>query len=205
MIRSLSYGFGTATVCVLLIMSAGCSGSSPRTRFYLLAPLDTAAETNHEQRSDHRISVGIAPVELPAYLDRPQIVTRLSDNQLRLAEFDHWAEPLQDTFSRVLIENVCTLLCADSIAVSPWRRSADVDYRVRVEVIRMDSDFEGVSSLVARWTITGDNGKTLVLAKKSSYTTRTSALDYGAIVAAHSTLIGRLSEEIAKEIKALSL
>ena len=40
------------------------------------------------------LTVGVGPVTLPPYLDRPQLVTRAGSNRAVLADFDSWVEPL---------------------------------------------------------------------------------------------------------------
>ena len=45
-------------------------------------------------------SLGLGPVDLPAYLDRTQIVTRGEGNLMLMAEFDQWIEPVQANFTR---------------------------------------------------------------------------------------------------------
>ena len=57
--------------------------------------------------------IGVGPITVPKYLDRPQIVTRSGRNQLALGEFDRWAEPLQDNVLRVLAENLAFLIPTD--------------------------------------------------------------------------------------------
>ena len=43
-----------------------------------------------------KVAINIAPVELPDYLNRLQIVTRDGRNELKLAEFDRWAGSLAE-------------------------------------------------------------------------------------------------------------
>jgi uncharacterized lipoprotein YmbA len=67
------------------------------------------------------MTIGIGPVTLPKYLDRPQIVTFTSPYALNVVEFDRWAEPLESTFVRVLAENLALLLPRAHVVVSPCR------------------------------------------------------------------------------------
>ena len=71
--------------CVLLVLG-GCLGTPP-TRFYLLPTLtDVSAPAATGERA---LTIGVGPVTLPPYLDRPQIVTRASQAQLHVAEKHH--------------------------------------------------------------------------------------------------------------------
>jgi len=71
---------------VLLVLSG--FAKTPPTRFYVL-PVLTGAETaalSSGVKPD--LTIGVGPVTLPPYLDRPQIVTRASRAKLELGEFD---------------------------------------------------------------------------------------------------------------------
>lgn len=179
---------------------AGCASSAP-SRFYVLSPLASSKAESQALKDEVCIAIGIGPVELPAYLDRPQIVTRVSENELNLAEFDKWAEPLKDNLFRVLAENLSTLLCADAISIFPWKGPTPIDYQVEVTVIRMDGNVGGNASLVARWAIFRENDKKMLLTRKSSYSEPLSSQNYKALVSAQSRTIADLSREIAEAIK----
>jgi uncharacterized lipoprotein YmbA len=188
------------TIVALLMHLAGCASSAP-TRFYVLSPLTSSKAESQVLKDEGCIAIGIGPVELPAYLDRPQIVTRLSENELDLAEFDKWAEPLKDNFSRVLVENLSTLLCADAISIFPWKGPTPIDYQVEVTVIRMDGNVGGNASLVARWAIFRQNDRKMLLTRQSNFSRRISSESYKALVSAQSRAIADLSREIAEAIK----
>ena len=179
---------------------AGCASSAP-SRFYVLSPLVSSKAESQALKDEGCITIGIGPVELPAYLDRPQIVNRVNENELNLAEFDKWAEPLKDNFSRVLVENLSTLLYADAISIFPWKGSTPIDYRVEVTVIRMDGKIGGNASLVARWAIFRENDRKMLLTRQSSYSESLRSQSYKALVSAQSRVIGDLSREIAEAIK----
>jgi uncharacterized lipoprotein YmbA len=104
----------------------------------------------------------------------------------------------------VLAENLSVLLSTHRVIVYPWKRSASIDYQVIVDVTRFDGAVGGDVSMRARWTLLGDDGKKVLLTTLQSFSGRTEAKTYEALVAAHSQLLADLSSEIAKEIIALS-
>ena len=65
---------------------AGCAGTEP-SNYYLLSALP-APETPIRATPSDQLAVGVGPVTLPMYLDRPQLVTRASPNRLDLAAFN---------------------------------------------------------------------------------------------------------------------
>jgi uncharacterized lipoprotein YmbA len=180
---------------------AGCAGS-PHTRFYVLAPVAGAEQPNSAVSAEAGLAVGIRRVALPDYLDRPQIVTRAGPNTLDLAEFDRWAAPLGDAFSRILAENLAGMIPTDRVAVFPWPRGVQPDYEVTVEVTQFEGRLGGECALVARWSVFGRESKALLTTGKSSLREPAGG-DYETLVSAESRLIGALSRDIATAVKTI--
>jgi uncharacterized protein len=124
---------GKTSICLLLIMIVGCA-SSPPSRFYLVSPLSKESSTSQHSADEECVSIAIGYVRLPEYTNRPQIVTFTSENELTRSQFDLWAEPLQDTFARVMAENLTQLLCTKRVYLS-WMRSIKPDYHVEALIL----------------------------------------------------------------------
>lgn len=192
----------SALLCLALGgLLAGCS-SAP-TRFYVLTPIAVSAGPP-SAGSGPGLSIGIGPVELPDYLDRPQIVTRLDQNQFKLADFDAWSEPLKDNFTQVLAENLSLLLATERVFVYPWRRENRVNYQVTVKVIRFDRQVEGDSVLTVRWRILGADNREELRVQTATYTAPAAGSDYPATVAAMNQTLTTLSRDIAGALKGLA-
>lgn len=182
---------------------AGCSGTEP-SNYYLLSTLPAPESPIRAVPSD-QLAVGVGPVSLPMYLDRPQLVTRASPNRLDLAEFDRWAEPVQDMFSRTLAENVSALIGSDLVYVLPRRRTPELDYQVSVEVFRFDRGAEGEVKLLARWTITEDNEETSLITRRSMIIEPTPPdSEAEAVIVALSRAVESLGREIARDLQGLA-
>jgi uncharacterized lipoprotein YmbA len=138
---------------------------------------------------------------LPRYVDRPQIVTRTSPYELKLAEFDRWAEALDTNFSRVLAENLALLLPTARVVMSPWSRSTPIDYQITVDVIHFVSQVGGDSLLIADWTLFRGEGPDVLTSARSRFTASPSGQDYSAIVAAMSQTVASLSREIGTTLR----
>jgi uncharacterized lipoprotein YmbA len=145
-------------------------------------------------------AVGVGPVLLPAHLDRPQIVTRASENRLVLAEFHKWGEPLNTNFARALAEGLAVLLATEHVAIFPWRRAVPVDYQLEVRVARFAAGPDDNVLLRCRWTLSDKRGRTLVT-KASSFTEPASPQDYDATVAAMSQTVAALAREVATALQ----
>jgi uncharacterized lipoprotein YmbA len=188
----------------LVMVLLGCA-STPPTRFFVLSPV-SGFEKMGTREGERCFAIGIGPVKIPEYLNQPEIVTRITQNEVRLDEFAEWAEPLEDNISRTLAENLSSLLCIRTIAIFPWRGQTPIDYRIDVHVIQMDGILGESASLDVAWSITDgtDRKKSPLLTKRSTYKESTGGGDYGAFVSAQSRNLASLSREISETILVLS-
>ncbi len=189
--------FGT-----LWLVLSGCA-SSPTPRFYLLSSLEATSQEMKPSAEERCFSIGIGPINIPDYIDRPQIVTRGAPIEFKLAEFDRWGEPVKDNLKRVLAKNLSMLLCTKTIAFFPWRGGIPIDYRIEMEILRLDGSLGGNVSLEAWWMVFSGDGKKMLIAKKSTFTEAVGGQDYKSLVGAESRALGTLSREIAEVIKTL--
>jgi uncharacterized lipoprotein YmbA len=181
--------------------AAGCGNSEP-SRYYILTPMASSHAAQAAISDDPELTVGIDPIELPQYLDRPQIVTRTTRNELQFAEFDRWAEPLGDNFGRVLLEDLSTLLSAHRILVVPTAGEVPPDYRVIVEVTRFDRDAGGDSVLTVRWTVFDGDRNPLVI-RESRLSEPVAKPGHAATVVAMNRAVAQLGRDIAAAIMTL--
>jgi uncharacterized protein len=184
---------------------AGC-GDAP-TRLYVL----TADIAKPSSASAQGIPIGVGPVTLPKYLDRPQVVTRTGSNSLNQADLDQWGGNLADNITRVVATNLANLLNTDRVSLYPWQDQVPVDYQVTIDVAKFEQDADGTIVLDAFWRLVNPSaGKTLVM-RRSIYredgtpvvTTGSGAAaarSYDAVAAAMSRDIAALSRDIASEI-----
>jgi uncharacterized lipoprotein YmbA len=176
--------------------------TSTPSRFYLLNSLSTS-ETMAATATPQGPIIGVGPITMPKYLDRPQIVTRTGDNQLALGEFDRWAEPLQDNVARVLAENLARLIPTDQVLLQTWPRSAPLDYQVTVEVLQFDGWLGGESRLVALWSIL-DGAELSLWSQRAALNAPVSGREYEALVIAMSQLLESFSRDLAGAIQRLA-
>jgi len=194
-------GFFVSVGLVLcLVLLVGCASDAP-SRFYLLNPL--TGEGAVQRAAESCVSVGIGPIKLPEYVNRPQIVTHTTPNELLLSYFDLWAEPLADGIPRILAENVSRLLCTKEIVLFPWKPSRIPDYRVEMEVLHMDGTLNKTASLEAWWCISHGTNKKARVTGRSSYSESVAGQDYGALVQAYSRILAALSRDIAETLREL--
>jgi uncharacterized lipoprotein YmbA len=182
-------------------LTVGCA--SQPSRFYLLSALPSTEMSTPVASGQPGLTIGVGPVVLPRYLDRPQIATRTSAYELKLAEFERWAEPLDANFTRVVAENLATLIPSARVTPFPWPRATPIDHQVLVEVTHFLSQMGGESLLTADWTLLKGEGPQILAMGKSRVSVPTSGQDYTSIVAAMSQTVAELSREIAAATKGL--
>jgi uncharacterized lipoprotein YmbA len=194
----------TAVVLAALCFLAGCSILSPqpdRSRFYVLtSSVDAPGPTSGAAA----YTLGLGPIKFPDYLDRSQIVTRVAPNQVVFSDVDRWAEPLDRNFSRVLSENLARLLNTERIISLPTFVPTNVEYEIPIEVLRFESDGSGVVELTARWAIRRPKEGKLLHTRESRIVETASEARTQAMVVALSGAVGKLGEEIAREIERLA-
>ncbi len=190
-------------VCTPVLGGCSLARQQSQTRLYVLTALPPA-ERAPQAGATHSDIIGVGPVALPQYANRPQIVTGNSGQELRRAPFDNWAEPLEDNFARVLAENLSILLATDQVAVFPWKGPMPIGYQVVVEVTQFLGEPGGQVLLDAVWSIVGKNGKDVLVRKKSSFSEPVGAQGYTALAAAMSRVVAALSRDIATTITTLS-
>ena len=184
-----------------VLMLCGCLGRSPQTKFYLLypSPSPKATEVVTAQKD---LRIGVGPVELSEYLDRPQIVSQTSESELRVDQFNQWAEPLEGNIARVLARNLSTLLSTKNLFLFPWSGSTQIDYQAKLIII----DFKGTPDnnvlLRAHYTIF-DGSKNPLAMNVVKIIQPISEPGYEGLVTSMSKVIDELSSKIAETIMAL--
>jgi len=143
-------------------------------------------------------------VEIPSYLDRPQIVTLRGPHQIHMAEFDRWAGTLKENINSVIAQNLSTLLSGDQVYVFPWRSVKPFDYQITVRIIHFDAVQGEMVNLDARWVISEQEGRHMLLEQGSQIRIPFSGKGYENIVSAQSQALGELSREIAAAIQGFS-
>ena len=188
-------------ILVFLLFLTGC-GTTKSSRFYTLNSLKTQDTAQKTTSSDRDLSIGIGPVSIPDYLERPQIVSRTSQNELYIDEFNRWAGSLENDIARVLSGNLSTLLSEEHVSVLTSMPAAAVEYRIMLNVTRFDIMPDNTFLLKTQWRILGKDEKKLLM-RESYLSEQIDGKDYGARVAAMSRAIEMLSRDIAEAMKPL--
>ena len=151
-----------------------------------------------------QVAIGIGPIRLPEYLDRRNIIVRNSRNEFELAEVSQWAEPMGDTFARVLADNLSVLLGTHRITQFPWRSSMPIDYQLMIQVAQFDGMLGEQAVLRAHWQVFTGDGKKLLDFASSVIEEKMENQTIDALVTAESRAADRFSREVAAAIVRLA-
>jgi uncharacterized lipoprotein YmbA len=125
---------------------------------------------------------------------------RTGPNQIIIEEFDRWASPIKGDITRIVAENLVSMLGTPQVSVFPQTTAVGASYRVSIDVLRFDSEPGKAATLDALWTVSSAKDKQ----SRSGRTTLTEPAQgnsFTALVEAHSRALGRLSADIAGAIR----
>jgi uncharacterized lipoprotein YmbA len=187
--RALPFALLTSFACSIL-------PRPEQTRFYVLSVVPHTVDPPAAARP----RVGLGPITLPTYLDRPQLVTRMRSSELFLSETERWAEPLEDGFARVLREDLEGVLGPHSVVLHPWPVDAPPALALSVDVERFERLAGQTVALWARWTLRDETTGRVLATGERWFTEGPKDESTEAAVLALSRTIGALAVELGHAI-----
>jgi uncharacterized lipoprotein YmbA len=179
------------------VLPGACTTTS-RASFYTL---NGSQGESVERRSSLVLALG--PIDLPQYLDRPQIVTRIGGNRLSVDEFNRWGGSLEQEVSRVLTQHLGRRLQTQRVYSYPSRIAADSDYRIALEIRRFDGELGGEVDLDLVWSLIADRTGEVVQTRQAEYRSATRDAGYEAYAAALSDTLAQLGDDLAGALSGL--
>lgn len=180
---------------------------TPEARFFVLRSL-VEPPSPAEARSPV-ILVGVLPVSVPGYVDRPQVVTWTAPGELRIDEFVRWGEPLDEGITRTLTENLDALLPEGQVIRSPFPSALVPRCRVKVDLSVFGPEAGGLVRLEGRFALLPPRELRPYVVKGASLQRGPFAggsgapADTGVGVEAMSELLAELARDIAAAVRAL--
>jgi len=187
---------------IACMMLSGCASSQP-TRFYVLNALEASGnDPAGNCPAGAALTLGIQPVGVPRYLERPQIMTKAGENEFRLSELNVWAEPLGDNITRVMAHSMGRVPCIQ-VAAIPKPQSPAISHRLSIEVVRLEGTLGGQALLDVRWSVTDEMSKQVLFTRTSTYRESVGSNDYSGLVRAYNRLLDAFSREASDAIGSL--
>jgi len=188
-------------LAAVLLLSTGCFGSTPPSKFFVLSPSPEGASAVASIGPEG--ALGIMPTRVAAYLDRPQIVTFLGDNSVALDEFNRWAEPLGAGVSRVLAQDLSALLPSWRVLPQPWDPVVPLRARVVVDITALGWNTSGQARLEGNWAVITGPGDLAAARGRVVLRRDVGGPGTDAAVSATSALVTEMAREIAVAVKGI--
>ena len=176
-----------------LISLSGC-GSTQKSNFYQLDEIVNPSLIGVEKGE----IIGLGPIELAEYLNRPQIITRNSAHHLNLSEYHRWIEPLNDSITRTLVINLSNNLQTNRVYWTQRQyRKLPQAITIAVDIARFDGQLGGMVALESRWSVFDKNSQPL-LTRVSLIKEPVKEHSYEALVLAMNKALQQLGLEISQ-------
>lgn len=184
--------FRLLAASALLILLSACIGSRSTVPNYYLLTAQAQPSTNTQPKT---FSIGVGPVRVAQFLNRPQIVTHDGSGNLHIGDGERWGEPLDQSVQRVLVQNIAVLTNAETRNF-PWRQTMTPDYAVRIDVIDLDKIGNNAILDVA-WSFEDLKNARVLKTAQERITTNVSGANGSAIANAYSELLSQLAQHVA--------
>lgn len=183
-----------ALLCLAIALAA--CGRSPSPGFYVLSSRDGAAAPGQP------LQVELRRPSIPSYLERPNIVRRITPERLELAADERWGGNLEEMLGATLAADLAQRLPSGLVYTEASSIASAPDVRVELALSRFELNEAGNVTLVAevatRWA--GLAGPPVVARYELS--ARPNGSGTAEVVAALSDLVGRLSDAMAETLRA---
>jgi uncharacterized lipoprotein YmbA len=185
--------------------AAACSVLSPtvdRSRYFVLEPAGDSdgAALNASASGGRTVNLGLGPITIPRYLDRPEVVTRLSATEFSISDTDRWGEPLDTSVSRVLAQDLSTDLPGLHVVFFPWSRKTPIDYRISVDFRRLEKTSDGKAVVQSVWNLYGGPDNNFIQRGVTSFSAPAGE-DQRSASAALSQGIAQVGHEVAQVLQ----
>jgi uncharacterized lipoprotein YmbA len=173
------------------LLAVGCGGG---TTFYMLSadgPLPSGGGR----------SIGVGPVVLAEYINRPNLVLQESEHSLAVASDHRWAGELANGVSRVMAANLGRRLGTGNVQVYPWQRDSEITQQVVIDIRQLHGGADGNAILEASYRIYDLPARTLRVSKTFNAKEPLEKDGYEPLVAAESRLLSRMADAIAASMR----
>jgi uncharacterized protein len=147
------------------------------------------------------MGVGVGPVSLAGYIDRPNLVFQETGNRMAVAESHRWAGDLEENIARVTANNLGRQLGTGNVRVYPWGNDGELRYQVSLDIRHLHGTDNGEAVIDAAWRVYSLPDRRMIVSKSWAGTEEMTADGYDAMAAAESRLLARLAAEIARGLR----
>jgi hypothetical protein len=171
-----------------ILLLAGCAAGSKS--FYVLTADGPAPAGGGP-------GIGVGPVSLAEYIDRPNLVISESANQLAVAEDHRWAGDLASSIARVTATNLGRQLNTGNVRIWPWQGDEGIRYQVTLDIRQLHGGADGYAVIEAGWRAYSLPDRKIKASRTFVDREPLESDGYQPLVAAQSRLLSRLAADIA--------
>ena len=124
--------------------------------FYLL---NSSGNERNKTKTLPEISFYVNEVRLAQYLQDNRMVNRPNDEVIEFRENERWGEPLEVGISRVVGQNLSTILGTLNYGFFPHRKKFDLNHQIELTVDRFEKISNNRIQVKAFWEIKHQNGR----------------------------------------------
>lgn len=183
-------------ISTLFFFLCSCSHMSLPTNVYVIDIPDSYTE-----KFENKLQIGSGPVfaimhiNIPSYLNRPQIVLREKGSKIYIDERHRWGENLDKAISRVLSDALTNNLSSINGVAVPLKLGIHPDYTIQLDISRFEGNLNDYLELDAFWTLQKGGVKII----QSSFYKKISVKDdYSGFVQGYGELLALLAQDMVK-------
>lgn len=171
-----------------------CSCFATRDSYFYLTPEGPAP-------SGGGMGIGVGPINMAEYLDRPNLVMAVGGNELAVADNKRWAGDLESSVARVMAANLGRQLGTGNVLTYPWKNDGGLRYQITLDIRQLHGTSDGKACLEAGWHAYSLPSNKIVAARTFNAVEPLYKDGYQALVAAESRLFARLAKDIAQSLR----
>lgn len=160
-----------------------------------------ALKANGPAPSTQGIGIGVGPVDLAEYIDRPNLVVEESPRHFQAASHHRWAGDLESQIATTTASNLGRRLNTGNVHTYPWHGHHQTRYQVTLNIRQFHSSADGYAVIETGWRVYSLPDHQLLTSRTFTDREALAKDGYPALIEAQSTLLSRLADEIAKTLK----
>jgi uncharacterized lipoprotein YmbA len=185
------------TLGLFTMLGAGCRSSPPK-HFYVLDAIP-GQSSKDAGSSGPQAPLQIASVNIPAALDRQEMVRESGPGSLQLSDVNRWGAPLADMTQNVLTRDLIQRLPSGKVLL-PRAGAPAGAYEITVDILKFDADSKGNVVFDGGWSLFRLGSDTPIMNRHVTFEEHAMAGDYAGQARAMSELLGRLADDIAAQV-----
>jgi len=179
------------------LLLAGCA--SEPDHFYTLSVLPDGTRDGARSATAPTLNV-LLSVEVPALVDRPELILSTSNNGVAVLEHQRWAVSLSDQVSQTLARDLERRRSDVLVAGRAFDRGTP-PVRIKVDIVRLSARRAGRVSMEAHWRIV-DAAAGVDVVAGDVFESPVDGGGYEAIAAAYSQVLSQLAAALAASLPA---